>query len=207
MILINLLPHREIARQQARRAFNVSLVMAVVLGALIAGVIYLWYEWGISDQRSRNAYLSAEIKKLDDEIKEVATLQQEIAALKARQEAVENLQADRNMPVHLMNEAVRQLPDGVYLKSIKQENRNVLIKGLAQSNERVSELLRNLSRNSEWVTKPELIEIVAANVALGAREQRRVNDFTVRVQLQRASDVAASAQAASAAPRAAAKGT
>jgi len=207
VILINLLPHREIARQQARRAFNVSLVMAVVLGALIAGVIYLWYEWGISDQRSRNAYLSAEIKKLDDEIKEVATLQQEIAALKARQEAVENLQADRNMPVHLMNEAVRQLPDGVYLKSIKQENRNVLIKGLAQSNERVSELLRNLSRNSEWVTKPELIEIVAANVALGAREQRRVNDFTVRVQLQRASDVAASAQAASAAPRAAAKGT
>jgi len=206
VILINLLPHREMARQQARRAFNVSLVMAVVLGALIAGVIYLWYEWGISDQRGRNAYLSTEIKKLDDEIKEVATLQQEIAALKARQEAVENLQADRNMPVHLMNEAVRQLPDGVYLKSIKQENRNVLIKGLAQSNERVSELLRNLSRNSEWVTKPELIEIIAANVTLGAKEQRRVNDFTIRVQLQRASDVAASAQAASAAPGAAVKG-
>ena len=205
MILINLLPHREMARQQARRAFNISLAAAAILGAFLAGMIYLWYEWGISDQRGRNVYLAAEIKKLDDEIKEVATLQQEIAALKARQEAVENLQADRNMPVHLMNEAVRQLPDGVYLKSIKQENQNVLLKGQAQSNERVSELLRNLSRNSEWVTRPELIEIVAGNVTLGSKEQRRVNDFTIRVQLQRAKDVASAAQAASAAP-AAAKG-
>jgi len=205
VILINLLPHREMARQQARRAFNISLAAAAILGAFLAGMIYLWYEWGISDQRGRNVYLAAEIKKLDDEIKEVATLQQEIAALKARQEAVENLQADRNMPVHLMNEAVRQLPDGVYLKSIKQENQNVLLKGQAQSNERVSELLRNLSRNSEWVTRPELIEIVAGNVTLGSKEQRRVNDFTIRVQLQRAKDVASAAQAASAAP-AAAKG-
>ncbi|MHC5804445.1 PilN domain-containing protein, partial [Streptococcus pyogenes] len=88
-----------------------------------------------------------------------ASLQEEIAALKARQEAVENLQADRNMPVHLLNEAVSQLPDGLYLSKIKQEGQNVLIEGVAQSNERVSELLRNLSRNSEWVTKPELIEI------------------------------------------------
>ena len=141
--------------------------------------------------------MTGEIKKLDNEIKEVATLEEEIAALKARQQAVENLQADRNLPVHLMNEAVLQLPDGIYLKNIKQENQNVLLTGVAQSNERVSELLRNLSRNSEWVSRPELIEIVASNLALSPKEQRRVYNFTVRVQLQRASDAQKAASAAS----------
>lgn len=199
MILINLLPHREMARQRARQAFNVSLVGSAVLGALIAGGVYLWYQSEIDQQQQRNAFLTAEIGKLDQQIKEVANLQQEIAALKARQEAVENLQADRNLPVHLLNEAVGQLPDGLYLSKIKQENQNVLIEGVAQSNERVSELLRNLSRNSDWLTKPELIEIVAKNLALTPREQRRVYNFTVRVQLQRASDVRAAAAAASAA--------
>ena len=95
-----------------------------------------------------------------------------------------------------MNEAVKQLPDGIYLKGIKQDNQNVLFTGVAQSNERVSELLRNLERNSDWVTKPELIEIVAANMALTPREQRRVYNFTVRVQLQRASAPASGASAA-----------
>ncbi|HNR83948.1 PilN domain-containing protein, partial [Ottowia sp.] len=132
-------------------------------------------------------------------IKEVATLQDEIAALKARQQAVEDLQANRNLPVHLLNESVLQLPDGIYLKGIKQDGQNVLLTGVAQSNERVSELLRNLSRHSDWVSKPELIEIVASNLALSAREQRRVYNFTMRVQLQRAS---AAQAAASAAPRA-----
>ncbi|MDO5691679.1 MAG: PilN domain-containing protein [Pseudomonadota bacterium] len=199
MILINLLPHREIARQRARQAFNVSLVMAAALGALLAGAVYLWYQGEISGQKGRNTFLQTEIKKLDDEIKEVATLQEEIAALKARQQAVEDLQADRNLPVHLLNESVLQLPDGIYLKGVKQENQNVLLSGVAQSNERVSELLRNLSRNSDWVSKPELIEIVASNMALSPREQRRVYNFTVRVQLQRASDALAAASASAAA--------
>ena len=201
MILINLLPHREMARKRARQLFNASLGMSAVLGALIAGGIYLWYQNEISTQQDRNAFLTSEIKKLDEEIKEVATLQEEIAALKAWQQAVENHQADRNLPVHLLNESVMQLPDGIYLKGIKQENQNVLLSGVAQSNERVSELLRNLSRNSEWVSKPELIEIVASNLALSPREQRRVYNFTVRVQLQRASDALAAASAASAAAR------
>lgn len=201
MILINLLPHREMARKRARQVFNASLGMSALLGALLAGGVYLWYQGEISNQQDRNALLTREIKKLDEEIKEVATLQEEIAALKARQEAVENLQADRNLPVHLLNEAVLQLPDGIYLKAIKQENQNVLLSGVAQSNERVSELLRNLSRHSEWVSKPELIEIVASNLALSPREQRRVYNFTVRVQLQRASDAEAAASAASAAAR------
>ncbi|MDO5289136.1 MAG: PilN domain-containing protein [Pseudomonadota bacterium] len=202
MILINLLPHREMARKRARQVFNASLGMAALAGAVIAGGVYLWFQSEISLQQGRNHFLSNEIAILDDQIKEIASLEGEIAALKARQEAVENLQSDRNMPVHLMNESVRQLPNGLYLRSIKQEGQNVLIMGSAQSNERVSELLRNLSRNSEWVTKPELVEIVAANIALGPREKRRVYDFTLRVQLQRASDVAAAASAASAASNA-----
>jgi len=167
---------------------------------VIAGLVYVWYQNQIDQQQARNAFLTSEIGKLDQQIKEVATLQDEIAALKARQAAVENLQADRNMPVHLLNDAVRQLPDGMYLTKIKQDEQNVLIEGVAQSNERVSELLRNLARGSDWITKPELIEIVAKSLALTPREQRRVYNFTVRVQLQRASD--ASAAAASGVPAA-----
>ena len=134
MILINLLPHREMARKRARQAFNVSLVGALVAGAVIAGLVYVWYQNQIDQQQARNAFLTSEIGKLDQQIKEVATLQDEIAALKARQAAVENLQADRNMPVHLLNDAVRQLPDGMYLTKIKQDEQNVLIEGVAQSN-------------------------------------------------------------------------
>lgn len=201
MILINLLPHRELARKRGRQRFNASVLASIAGGALVAAAVYLWYQNAISNQQERNAFLQAEIKKLDTEIKEIASLQDEIAALKARQQAVENLQADRNMPVHLLNEAVKQLPDGIYLKSIKQQNNNVLLGGVAQSNERVSALLRNLSSRSDWVTKPELIEIVAGKMALSPREQRRVYDFVVRVQLQRASD----AQAAASVPAAAAK--
>ncbi len=198
MILINLLPHRERARKRARQLFNVSLLLAALVGVLTSAGIYLWYQGLIAEQQSRNRYLESEIQKLDAEIKEVANLQSEIASLKARQQAVEDLQANRNLPVHLLNEAVRQLPDGVYLKSIKQESQNVLLGGVAQSNERVSELLRNLSRNSEWISSPELIEIVAANLALSPREQRRVYNFTVRVQLQRASEAGGAASAAKA---------
>ena len=201
MILINLLPHRELARKRGRQQFNASVLGAIAGGALIAAAVYLWYQGSIADQQERNAFLQTEIKKLDDEIKEVATLQEEIAALKARQQAVEDLQADRNLPVHPLNEVVRQLPEGIYLKSIKQDNRNVILGGVAQSNERVSALLRNLSNRSDWVTKPELIEIVGNRLALSPREQRRVYDFVVRVQLQRASD----AQAAASAPGPAAK--
>lgn len=196
MILINLLPHREMARKKARQAFNTALGLSALAGLAIAGGIFLWYQHQLSEQQDRNAFISSEITKLDAEIKEVANLQGEIAALKACQEAVENLQADRNLPVHLMNEAVKQLPDGIYLKGIKQDNQNVLFTGVAQSNERVSELLRNLERNSDWVTKPELIEIVAANMALSPREQKRVYNFTVRVQLQRASAPASGVSAA-----------
>jgi len=118
--------------------------------------------------------------------------------LKARQSAVENLQADRNLQVHLLNELVKQLPDGTYITSLRQQGQSIAITGVAQSNERVSELLRNLSNNSPWFTKPELVEIVAGTVALSSREQKRVANFVIRVRLIRASDAEKAAAAAAA---------
>ena len=185
MILINLLPHREAARKKQKDQFFTQLALAAMLGGIIGGVVFTWYQGQISDQQSRNAMLQQEISRLDAEIKDIAGLQKEIASLRARQTAVEDLQADRNLPVHLLDELVAQLPDGIYLKTMKQEGQNVLLTGVAQSQERVSELLRNLGNQSPWLTRPELVEIVAASLPLNAREQRRVSNFTVRVTLKR----------------------
>ena len=196
MILINLLPHREAARKRRRDVFYASLGASALMGGVIAGGIFLWYAAQISNQQNKNLVLQTEIKRLEGQIKDIATLQQEIAALRARQQAVEDLQADRNLPVHLLNELVRQLPDGVYVTNVKQENQVVSIQGIAQSNERVSELLRNLGNNSPWLTKPELVEIVAATVPLG-KEQRRVANFQMKVKLLRTSEAQKAAAAAS----------
>ena len=186
MILINLLPHREAARKRRRETFFVSLALAAVAGLLICGAMYSWYLAQIDGQRARNAFLQAEITRLDGQNKDIATLQAEITALKARQTAVEDLQGNRNLPVYLLNEMVKQLPDGVYINSLKQENQNVLVTGVAQSNERVSELLRNFANNSAWLTKPELVEITAGTVSLTPRDQRRVSNFSMRVEIKRA---------------------
>ena len=207
MILINLLPHREAARKRRRETFYITLAASALLGVLVAGLVYAWYEAQISNQRSRNQFLQTEIKRLEAQIKDVATLQSEIASLRARQQAVEDLQADRNLPVHLLNEISRQLPEGVFLGSLRQQNLSVTITGTAQSNERVSELLRNFSYNSPWLTKPELVEIVAGNMALSPRDQRRVANFTMRVQLRRSSEVVAAAVPATAGSAASATAT
>lgn len=197
MILINLLPHREAARKRRREAFYAALGVSALAGGVIAGIVFLWYAAQISNQQEKNNVLQTEIKRLEAQIKDIATLQAEIAGLRARQQAVEDLQADRNMPVHLLNELVRQLPDGVYVSSLKQDNQVVSITGTAQSNERVSELLRNLGNNSPWLTRPELVEITAGQVALSPRDQRRVANFTMRVRLLRASEARKAASAAS----------
>jgi type IV pilus assembly protein PilN len=189
VILINLLPHREAARKRRREAFYAALGISALGGAVIAGGIYVWFAAQISNQQARNVLLKTEITRLEGQIKDIASLQAEIAGLRARQQAVENLQADRNMPVHLLNELVKQLPDGVYVTNLKQDNQIVTLRGVAQSNERVSELLRNLGNNSPWLTKPELVEITAGNVALSAQDNRRVANFGMRFKLLRASDV------------------
>ncbi len=207
MILINLLPHREAARKLRRDIFNVSLGASALAGGLLAGIIFLWYQAQISVQQGKNQLLQTEIKRFDNQIKDIAGLEAEIAALRARQQAVEDLQADRNLPVHLLTELVRQLPDGVYIASMRQDNQNVTLQGVAQSNERVSELLRNLGNKTPWFSKPELIEIVAGSVALTPRDSRRVANFTIRVRLMRASEaekMQAAAAAATSAPAVAA---
>lgn len=197
MILINLLPHREAARKRQKDQFFTQLGLSALLGGIVCGAVFTWYQGQISSQQERNAFLQAEITRLDAEIKDIAGLQREIASLRARQTAVENLQGDRNIPVHLLDELVAQLPDGIYLKSMKQDGRSVLLSGVAQSQERVSDLLRNLANTSSWLTRPELIEIVSSSVAVTARDQRRVFNFSMRVSLKRpAADAGAPASPA-----------
>ena len=188
MILINLLPHREERRQRRKRAFFVGLGVAAAAGVVFAGLWYLVLQQMISSQQDRNAYLTAEIKKLEEQIKDIATLRAEIEGLKARQKAVEDLQTDRNLPVHLLNELVKQTPEGVYLTTIKQDGQVVAVNGIAQTNERVSEFLRNTAYNSAWLERPELIEIKATNVGTAGKDQKRLFDFSVKVTLKRPQD-------------------
>ena len=204
MILINLLPHREAARERRKREFNVAMVGALIAGAVIGGAVYLFYQAMIAEQQSRNQTLSTEIAKLDEQIKEISTLQSEIDALAARQKAVEDLQSDRNLPVHMLNELVQFTPEGVYLTGLKQDNLAVTLQGMAQSNERVSDLLRRLGNESKWVRSPELVEIAAKSINLTPKDQRRVYAFSVRALLARPSALAASAAsgASAAAPAA-----
>ena len=199
MILINLLPHREERRQRRKKAFYAGLGISAAVGIALAGVWYLVLQEMIGTQQERNAYLGAEIKKLEEQIKDIATLKAEIESLKARQKAVEDLQADRNLPVHLLNELVKQTPEGVYLTAIKQDGQVVAVNGIAQTNERVSEFLRNTAYNSAWLERPELVEIKAANVTTATREQKRLFDFSVRVSIKRPGE-AASAPAGASAP-------
>ncbi|WP_374257414.1 PilN domain-containing protein [Aquabacterium sp.] len=198
MILINLLPHREEKRRLRKQAFFVGLGISVVAGAVISALWYGVQQQMMSAQQERNAFLVAANKKLDEEIKDVSTLKGEIEALKARQRAVEDLQTDRNMPVYLLNELVRQTPEGIYLTAVKQDGQSVMVSGVAQSNERVSEFLRNTNTNSEWLEHPELQEIKAqVSNAKDARDNKRLFEFSVKVGLKRPQDVSAAASAAS----------
>jgi type IV pilus assembly protein PilN len=199
VILINLLPHREEARKRRKEAFQATMFASFLLGLVIAGAIYWWFQMMITDQQAKNNFLQQEIKVLEEQIKEIASIEDEIAALRARQKAVEDLQSDRNLPVHLLTELVKQLPDGVYITAIGQTGQTITMQGMAQSNERVSELLRNLSANTPWLDKPELSEITASTVSLSQRDQRRVSSFNLKFQLVRASEAQKTMAAASAA--------
>ena len=203
MILINLLPHREEKRRRRKAAFFAGIGVAALGGLAITAGWYAVVQSLISEQQGRNAFLVAEIKKLDEQIKDIATLRAEIESLKARQKAVEDLQLDRNLPVHLLNELVRQTPEGVYYASVKQDATTLMLSGIAQTQERVSELLRNTANSSDWLTSPQLIETKATSAGQG-RDARRAYDFGVRVNVKRP-QAAASAPTPAAAPAAAAQ--
>jgi type IV pilus assembly protein PilN len=208
VILINLLPHREARRQQRKTAFFAGIGFAVVSGAAIVGLWWTLVNAQINTQEEHNQFLSNEIKRLDAQIADVATLRSEIEALKARQKAVEDLQADRNMPVYLLNELVKQTPEGVYLTSVKQAGQQVVITGVAQTNERISEFLRNTAYSSPWLEKPILVEIKSQTLAVaGSKDQRRMFAFVMGVTLKRPPAPGSAASAASAAAPAPAAST
>jgi type IV pilus assembly protein PilN len=202
VILINLLPHREEKRRARKRSFFIGLGVAALGGLVIVGIWYSVLQQLTAAQQDRNAFLKTEIARLEAQIKDIATLRAEIEALKARQKAVEDLQTNRNVPVYLLDELVKQTPEGIYLTAIRQADRVVTITGVAQTNERVSEFLRNTQYNSKWLERPELVEIKAVSVQTANREQRRLFDFSMRVTLKRP---AVAAPAASAPASAAAK--
>ena len=211
MILINLLPHREERRRQRRRAFFMGLVAAALVGALLAALWMLVLQQMTQQQQDRNTFLRTEIQSLEDQIKDIATLRAEIEGLKARQGAVEDLQLNRNVPVHLLDELVKQTPEGIYLSGIRQADGSVLVSGMAQTNERVSEFLRNAQANISWLDRLELVEIKAvtpsATTSGGLREQRRLFEFSMRMGIKLPGSPAAAdtgAPAASAVPRKAA---
>lgn len=189
MILINLLPHREEKRQRKKIAFFAGLGVAAVAGLALVGLWYVVVQQMTSSQRERNGFLTAEIRKLEVQIKDIAALKAEIESLKARQKAVEDLQTDRNLPVHLLNELVKQTPEGVYFTVVKQDGQVLNVNGIAQTQERISEFLRNTAYNSEWLVKPELVESKAALVTTANKEQKRLFDFTVRLTVKRPQDM------------------
>ncbi len=197
MVYINLLPHRAEKRAQRRRDFYSLIGLTVAAAVVVVFAVIFVINGYISLQVARNDFIKAENAKLDEQIKEIASLRQDLEALKARQLAVENLQADRNLPVHLLDELVRDVPEGVYLQSLVQDNQRVTLTGYAQSNERVSELLRNLSGKATWIGSPELVEIRAATAG---RDQRRLFHFALNVLLNRPRDNKAPAPGAAPAP-------
>jgi type IV pilus assembly protein PilN len=180
MIRINLLPHREMRRERRKKDFVALTVLTMVLGASVSLVVALGISQRIDSQLARNAFIQRENDKLDAQIKEIASLRQEIDSLKARQQAVENLQRDRTLPVHVMDELVKFTPDGIYFRQLKQEDRKVTLAGVAQSNERVSNLLRSLAYETPWLERPELVEIKAGWTGKpDAKDSRRVFEFSV----------------------------
>jgi len=193
---INLLPHRAERRKRARQHFMTVSGMTVGLGILVAFLIYQFYARQIEVQNDRNTFLANEIKKLDKDIADINELRNQIQALLARKQIIETLQADRAQTVHLLEQMVRQMPEGVYLKSMKQAGSKVHVVGYAQSNARVSTLMRNIEA-SPWLTQPVLVEVKAANV-----DKRRVSEFNMYLNLKRAEPPK---EAAKPAPPAAAK--
>ena len=184
MIRINLLPHRELKRQARRRQFYILCGIVAAIGAAIVVAVGGVIQGQISAQKENNEFIKQENAKLDADIKEIAKLREEIEGLKARQKAVEDLQGDRNLPVHVLDELVKNTPEGIYLRSIKQAGGRVSLNGLALNQAKVADYVRNLGNNSVWLASPELVEIRATTTNQGA-QSRRLNDFTMNISIRR----------------------
>ncbi len=183
MIRINLLPHREEKRKRRQQQFGVLAGFAAILGAAVVGVVYLYLDSQVSEQKANVAYMKSEIDKLDKQIEEIRKIREETASLLAKKRVVEGLQANRSEPVQLLDQLLRQLPEGVYLRSIRQQGAKVNLTGYAQSNARVSTLMRNLGA-SPYLENPELVEIKA--VPAPDKSGNRVNEFNMNISIKRA---------------------
>ena len=179
-VRINLLPHRQQKRAARQRQFVTLAITLTVLGLAVVALVHGILAAQIENQNDRNRLLQSEIAKLDEQIKEIDRLREQIEAVLARKQVVETLQANRNEAVHLIDQLVRQLPDGIYLKSIKQAGNKVTAVGVAQSNARVSTLMRNIEA-SPWLSRPELVEIKAVVPAAAPRDQSAVRDQPSRI--------------------------
>ena len=204
MIRINLLPHREAKRKQKQSAFVALMALGGLAGAAFVLLVGAWNASRIAVQDERNLVLKTASAELDKKIADIKTLKEEIEALKARQQAVEDLQGDRNQPVYLLDELVRQTPEGVYLKSFRQNGQVVTLNGYAQSQERVAELLRNVSGSSTWLERPNLTEVKVATLGQ-SKTGRKVVEFQMDVAIKRPreNDETAAAPGASGTPGAA----
>ena len=187
-IRINLLPHREQKRQARQRQFYTLVISLVVLGLAVIALVHGILSAQIESQESRNLVLKTEIAKLDEQIKEIDRLRDQIQAVLARKQVVETLQTNRSEAVHLLDQLVRQLPDGIYLKNIRQQGARVTMLGYAQSNARVSTLMRNIEA-SPWLSTPELVEIKLVGMPGAKDATQKVNEFTLRFQIKRAAGV------------------
>lgn len=184
-VRINLLPHREQKRQARQRQFISLAVSLAVLGLAIVALVHGVLAGQIETQKDRNGLLKKEIAKLDEQIKEIDRLREQIQAVLARKQVVETLQGNRSEAVHLLDQLVRQLPDGIYLSSVRQQGAKVTVTGYAQSNARVSTLMRNLEA-SPWLTRPELVEIKLVQAPGQTNRDLKINNFTMTFQIKRA---------------------
>jgi type IV pilus assembly protein PilN len=186
-VRINLLPHREQKRAARQRQFISLAISLAILALASVGLGHMYFASRIDNQNSRNGLLKTEIAKLDEQIKEIDKLREQTQALLARKQVVETLQTNRTEAVHLLDQVVRQLPDGIYLRSVRQQGTRVTLVGYAQSNARVSTLMRSIE-SSPWLSQPELVEIKSVPVpGTQAREGGpRVSEFTLNLQVKRA---------------------
>jgi type IV pilus assembly protein PilN len=183
MIRINLLPHRAEARKRREQQFAVLAGLAAVIGLAAAAGVWFFLDDQVDQQRRNVAYMKSEIDKLDKQIEEIRKIREETASLLAKKQVVEALQSNRSEPVQLLDQLLRQLPEGVYLKAVKQTGAKVNLTGYAQSNARVSTLMRNLGA-SPYLENPELVEIkaVPSPITPGAR----INEFNMNISIKRA---------------------
>jgi type IV pilus assembly protein PilN len=186
MIRINLLPHRAEKRRAKQLQFIVLSVISIVLGAFLVGLVHMAIGTQISYQERRNNYLKQETAVLDRQIAEIKKLRTQTQSLLARKNVVENLQSTRSDVVHLLDQMLRILPEGVHLKSMSQAGQKISLVGYAQSNARVSTLMRAID-DSPWLNSPALIEIHAANVS-----GSRLNEFSLHFNLTKQPDSTAS---------------